>query len=225
MEDIIKSLHDRISRLERANARGSAAPTIPTYNSTNFPQDAVHGQIAKDQNEDLWIFGNDDAWRQIGKDSNLPVCYAQSGLHSASGLFTYYPTWDVLFETNDSTVFELDSTDHTKIDINVAGMYIAILGFTMNPNPTNCTVGFASRVRADDINSVLVEFVPNDTIDIEDVPVNIGSQSGTAVGRLPVISNGLPWKTRTEFTFNSSAHTYSFQATLQIVRLSTIITV
>jgi hypothetical protein len=36
-----KDLEKRIERLEN-----NAAPTIPIYDKTNFPQDAVEGQIA-----------------------------------------------------------------------------------------------------------------------------------------------------------------------------------
>lgn len=44
----IELLHRRIDELEKEvqRLRNNAAPTIPIYDSANFPQDAVEGQIA-----------------------------------------------------------------------------------------------------------------------------------------------------------------------------------
>lgn len=43
----IDFLHKRIDDLTKTveRLRNNAAPTIPIYDSTNFPQDAVEGQI------------------------------------------------------------------------------------------------------------------------------------------------------------------------------------
>lgn len=47
-DDDIKLLHKRIDELQKEvnRLKNNAAPTIPIYDSTNFPQDAVEGQIA-----------------------------------------------------------------------------------------------------------------------------------------------------------------------------------
>lgn len=85
----LKLMHDRITRLETLAARGNPAPTIPSYDSTNFPANAVHGQIAKDQDEALWIYGNDDAWHQVGASANMPWGYAHAvvfGLASSNSI-------------------------------------------------------------------------------------------------------------------------------------------
>lgn len=44
----IEFLHKRIDDLEREIQRlkANSSPTLPIYDSTNFPQDAVEGQIA-----------------------------------------------------------------------------------------------------------------------------------------------------------------------------------
>lgn len=62
----IDYLHRRINSLEDKINKKFLAPTVPTYDSSNFPQDAVHGQIAKDTNHDAWIYGEDDTWHKIG---------------------------------------------------------------------------------------------------------------------------------------------------------------
>jgi hypothetical protein len=42
-------------------------PTIPVYDSTNWPDEAVRGQIVRDINDldSLWIYGEDDIWHKI----------------------------------------------------------------------------------------------------------------------------------------------------------------
>jgi hypothetical protein len=44
------------------------APTQPFYDSTNFPDKAVHGQIVVDKDDPsvIWVYGKDDQWHQIG---------------------------------------------------------------------------------------------------------------------------------------------------------------
>jgi tetrahydromethanopterin S-methyltransferase subunit B len=43
----IEILLERIKKLEKRVARleSNAAPTVPIYDATNFPQDAIEGQI------------------------------------------------------------------------------------------------------------------------------------------------------------------------------------
>lgn len=47
-DDDIKLLHQRIDALENEirRLRNQNAPTVPIYDSNNFPQDAVEGQVA-----------------------------------------------------------------------------------------------------------------------------------------------------------------------------------
>lgn len=47
-DKLINDMLERIAKLEKEVKRlqANAAPTIPIYDSANFPQDAVEGQIA-----------------------------------------------------------------------------------------------------------------------------------------------------------------------------------
>lgn len=65
-------LATRVAKLENIVRRlqQNDSPTIPSYDQTNFPQDAVYGQIAKDYNDHtMWVYGEDDSWHQIGVPS------------------------------------------------------------------------------------------------------------------------------------------------------------
>lgn len=47
-EKLLDDLAKRVAKLEKQMkaVQSNPAPTIPIYDSTNFPQDAVEGQIA-----------------------------------------------------------------------------------------------------------------------------------------------------------------------------------
>lgn len=55
-------------------------PTHPVYDSDNFPDEAVRGQIVRDINDPakLWVYGEDDTWHQIGGSGNLPWAIAST---------------------------------------------------------------------------------------------------------------------------------------------------
>jgi hypothetical protein len=85
---LIEAAHARIDRLERLIKNNNNAPTIPSYDSNNFPQDAVYGQIAKDyNNHTFWVYGEDDVWHKIG-GAALPWgwCRGLTTLASSSSL-------------------------------------------------------------------------------------------------------------------------------------------
>lgn len=47
-DKLLDDMNKRIATLEKQvkQLQANAAPTIPIYDSTNFPQDAVEGQVA-----------------------------------------------------------------------------------------------------------------------------------------------------------------------------------
>lgn len=52
-------------------------PTHPFYDSTNFPDDAVYGQIVvdKDDPSTLWVYGRDDVWHKVGGAATAVLKY------------------------------------------------------------------------------------------------------------------------------------------------------
>lgn len=58
-------LNDAITRVERKvdKARSNPAPTVPIYDVSDFPQDAVEGQIAIGSDVSLWFFKN-GSWQK-----------------------------------------------------------------------------------------------------------------------------------------------------------------
>jgi hypothetical protein len=59
--------------------RNNKNPTIPQYDSTNWPPDATYGQLAADDNDvsSLWIYGQDDQWHKIGGSGGLSPAVIQ----------------------------------------------------------------------------------------------------------------------------------------------------
>jgi hypothetical protein len=66
-EQIINDIYKQIDVLARRIERlqNNAAPTVPIYDPTNFPQDALEGQIALGTDDNAWKFWN-GVWKQIG---------------------------------------------------------------------------------------------------------------------------------------------------------------
>jgi hypothetical protein len=68
--DPIDFLH---SRVNGSNARVDSlqkrmkVPTIPLYNSVDWPDDAVRGQLARSKKDpsSLWMYGEDDLWHNV----------------------------------------------------------------------------------------------------------------------------------------------------------------
>lgn len=128
-------LHRRISDLERRVDQKFLAPTVPTYDSSNFPQDAVHGQIAKDASHNAWVYGEDDTWHQIGAGAagypKMAYISAANLTHSGgsgSGNSFYVDFASNKFWTNSASDFEygIDTngqpTKHT-IRVKTPGVY------------------------------------------------------------------------------------------------------
>src|SRR5438874_1516342 len=72
-------------------------PTLPIYDSTNWPDDAVYGQLVRDFNDwnSLWVYAEDDRWHKIGGASppNLPMYVARGtgAFFPNGGWVTLYP--------------------------------------------------------------------------------------------------------------------------------------
>lgn len=66
-EQIINDIYKQIDVLARRIERlqNNAAPTVPIYDPTNFPQDAVEGQIALGTDDSAWKFFN-GTWKKLG---------------------------------------------------------------------------------------------------------------------------------------------------------------
>src|SRR5205823_2434176 len=96
MSDAIAGVHERV---DRATTR-AGVPTLPRYDSTNFPDDAVYGQIVRDVNDfsALYIYGEDDHWHKVGggidylrlagTGQNLPTGFFDRGRYDVSSIKT-----------------------------------------------------------------------------------------------------------------------------------------
>jgi len=97
ISDAERIAHGRIDSVNERMKR----PTIPQYDSTNFPDEAVPGQIVRDVNDmaTLWVYGDDEQWHKIGasEENSWPMqqeCLHPQHLHSDDGLMNPLSLYD-----------------------------------------------------------------------------------------------------------------------------------
>ena len=151
MTTINDDFEKRLRAIEKKLAVSNQAPTIPSYVSTNFPQDAIHGQIAKDRNDhSLWVYGEDDIWHQSGGGGGGQIGAYARGFYNADSDGVYvitansdrYVSFNSHRATSDwnairfGTIVETNDTfqcnygfDHGGIYTFFAGIHITTAGY------------------------------------------------------------------------------------------------
>src|SRR5574338_440379 len=138
--DIVDILIGRIEQLERhvGLARNVQRPTVPIYDNTDYPQDAVEGQIAVGLDDNLHFF-KDGVWHDVGGvGAYAAVWYDNTGTTITNPAYSiptstgglYVPFYQL--QTTDPAIFSLgtfapneNNPGDKKIYLSARGTYIA----------------------------------------------------------------------------------------------------
>jgi hypothetical protein len=134
--DTYDVLFKRIVKLENEVKRlkNVSAPTVPIYDPTNFPQDAINGQVAIGSDDTAWKYVN-DAWSEIGGGGGLTAEWMQysfdNGVTVAGGGAAGQCDWlESLqfppFGSGQSPGL-MDMTDEFNPRLNVPGLYFFMI--------------------------------------------------------------------------------------------------
>lgn len=131
---LAEAAHQRIDAIERMlqSKLNNPAPTIPQFDQTNFPQDAVPGQIATDPNDNsMWVYGNDGVWHRVSGGQSWVLYRIAGGIQPASTDIQYLTVDQIT--TNDSTTFNYGTGVNGQVpQVTAPGIYEITYSYTFS---------------------------------------------------------------------------------------------